>query len=148
MIESTSASFCMVGQFRLFTCAETKSAWISETRRASPFLQTKNAIDSGFETSKEPDQSEGSAIDETKSKIGRVLDELEIYVSDGMVSSYDVSQYVETTYRAVFDDAVRQKVPKLDNYPDQKDRFWKLIAQHFNLLMHSLMILLQNKKRK
>ena len=49
------------------------------------------------------------------------------------IENYDVSSYIGTTYKSEFDSLINMIVPELNNYPTQKECFWKYICEYFNL---------------
>ena len=62
---------------------------------------------------------------EAKLKIDTLLDELEKQIKDSVkIENYDVFGYVKKNYQTYFDEMVNSVVPELNDYKEEKERFF------------------------
>lgn len=72
------------------------------------------------------------------SRINSTLDDFEAAVNACIkVENFDVSQYVKRAYEQSFETYVSDVVPELKQYEQQKNRFWGIICNYFNLSLKS-----------
>ena len=73
---------------------------------------------------------------DAKLKIDTLLDELEKQIKDSVkIENYDVFGYVKKNYQTYFDEMVNSVVPELNDYKEEKERFFVGIFSYFNLLL-------------
>ena len=74
------------------------------------------------------------ATDDVTTQIDDILNDLFAVIQGAIkIENYDVSSYIGTTYKSEFDSLINMIVPELNNYPTQKECFWKYICEYFNL---------------
>lgn len=67
-------------------------------------------------------------------EIDNVLAELQADIDSSIrIEDYDISQYIHSTYSTEFDVLINIVVPELKIYEEQKEKFWLLICDFFNL---------------
>lgn len=67
-------------------------------------------------------------------KINSILDTFESDLNNSIkIDNFDVSQYVNQAYFQLFETHVSIVVPELKQYVPQKNRFWNIICNFFNL---------------
>lgn len=76
--------------------------------------------------------------DDAKQKVNIVLGELKFHINScNPIAQFDVSKYISEQYKTVFEDFVDGVVPELKAYTDEKELFWELISNYFNLPIKS-----------
>ena len=72
--------------------------------------------------------------EDSKQKINDILEELKKHINESLkIENFNVSEYIHEKYASTFDLILGVVVPELRNYKEEKETFWDLISQYFNL---------------
>ena len=72
--------------------------------------------------------------EDSKQKINDILKELKKHINESLkIENFNVSEYIYEKYVSTFDLILGVVVPELRNYKEEKETFWDLISQYFNL---------------
>ena len=72
--------------------------------------------------------------EDSKQKINDILEALKKHIDESLrIENFDVSEYVHKKYASIFDLILGVVVPELRDYAEEKEFFWDLISQYFNL---------------
>lgn len=72
--------------------------------------------------------------EDSKQKINDILEELKKQINECLkIENFNVSEYIHEKYASTFDSILGVVVPELRNYKEEKETFWDLISQYFNL---------------
>ena len=72
--------------------------------------------------------------EDSKQKINDILEEFKKHINESLkIENFNVSEYIHEKYASTFDLILGVVVPELRNYKEEKETFWDLISQYFNL---------------
>lgn len=74
----------------------------------------------------------------SEDELEKILKELEKNIADSLkVENYDISEYVKSQYAEWYESVLNMVVPEIKDYPNIKEKLWKLICRYFNLSLQS-----------